>query len=364
MGQIRITEPVIITPRLLPGVRVGGGFVSVQRHAQRRPDGRYVFSYAIDFPGGEHEGSDVTSPRPGLQEALSTVLTFLAQETPPFPADVAEWASSVSDELSLLASQLDETDGLIEESYARNASEPVHVGPPVSRGTREEEHALKEAELQEHMINYLKRKGPQGTPLSMYDAELAQRRGKYRESYRAAFGEEPPPGMVPNAAPIRDARGGAGGRWRHCEAGSFEPREMLYAPNGIKWESYNGLSGYFFIGLNVGDRRKWGLWDVVDSVRSLLRGMGRDEDSSYIVQRGVYTHAKEEGQPDDAPRKVIEEPSVQVVVFDSYPATKPEVFLKQMQDIGTALAEKLQQETIIVDVRRANVSIGTYGMKA
>lgn len=285
MGQIRITEPVIITPRLLPGVRVGGAFVSVQRHAQRRPDGRYVFSYAIDFPGGEHEGADVTSPRPGLQEALSTVLTFLAQETPPFPPDVAEWALSVSDELSLLASQLDETDGLIEEIYA------------------------------------------------------------------------------PNAEPIRDARGGAGGRWRHCEAGSFEPREMLYAPNGIKWESYNGLSGYFFIGLNVGDKRKWGLWDVVDSVRSLLRGMGREEDSSYIVQRGVYTHAKEEGQPDDAPRKVVEEPSVQVVVFDSYPATKPEVFVKQMQDIGAALAEKLQQETIIVDVRRANVSVGTFGME-
>lgn len=141
MGQLRLTDPVIITPRLLPGVRVGDGFVSVQRHARLRVDGRHVFSYFIDLPSGEHSGDDLSSPRPSLQEALATTLSFLSaagegveyeQRTGResdnarlFEPPVGEWAAQHSDELSMLANELDETDGLIEEEagsrYEENA---------------------------------------------------------------------------------------------------------------------------------------------------------------------------------------------------------------------------------------------------
>lgn len=471
MGQIRITQPVIITPRLLPGVRVGDGFVSVQRHARRQPDGRFVFSYFIDFRGGEHSGDDLTSPRPDLQEALATTLTFLSaasENEELFPADVTEWASAHSDELSLLASELDEGDGLIEESYEANASQPVYVPPPVQRESAKQERALQDAEVEEHMINYLKAEGPRGTPLSMHRAELAARRARYKDAYRIAFGEEPSPDMVPNAsvaapAPLKanervrakwprgmssegqpvsgtvyDAatrmaldgepsarlmqrsweRGGKAlhafldnfGIWQYTPEhlvehhrtqwgvdvrlvlvrspaamrgpnmqpvqdapgvsvgrgplGEFLVHETIYEPNGVKWDAFNALSAYLFVGLNVGGKPKWDPIDVVRAVRTVLRRMlGRPEDSSFIVQTGVYTHAKKEGEPATAPRDVVQERSVQVIVFDGDPPSEPKKFIEDMQTLGQSLAERFEQETVIVDVRRANVSIGTFGME-
>lgn len=132
MGQLRLTDPVIITSRLLPGVRAGDGFISIQRAARPTSSGRVRFHYWIDLPDGtEYTDSSLTSPRPSLQDALSTLLTFLAaageshgyhlrtgregENGDMFPQNVNEWAYDNNDELASLALELDETPGLIEE---------------------------------------------------------------------------------------------------------------------------------------------------------------------------------------------------------------------------------------------------------
>jgi hypothetical protein len=124
-----LQPPVIITPRLEPGVKVGDGFVSVSRAGGK--GGRTVFAYHIDTPHFEHEGDDLSSPRDDLQEALATLLTFLSaaaeaydyerrtgrqsDNSDLFPAEVAEWAHMHSDEIGMLAHEMEELDGLIEE---------------------------------------------------------------------------------------------------------------------------------------------------------------------------------------------------------------------------------------------------------
>jgi len=560
MGQIRITEPVIITPRLLPGVRVGDGLVSVQRHASRAADGRYVFSYFIDTPRGEFGGSDLTSPRPELQEALETALTFLhdegmaslrartyreaAYESHLFPREVVEWAGRHADEISMLLADLDTGEDHIEEIYSRNASAPVHVPPPPADDLGpKREHALRMAALAEQAIQDAKRH-PRDLPGQLPPGYLGAMREDYKKHYRVAFGEEPDavpnagsewsrdvaldltaayedmiqtakkrpqsplasrladlrreyrthyktafeeePTYVPNddraatelyeqllaaadsgvrsiasiygrtvkkitsrpgektrtmfrvalagdrsptaatTEPLKagyeaargishpafvradettgnveqstwSLRSGASfpkivvyqspmgnvleivldrneapntwtangamsrSRWSECRPGTFKAEQVVYEPNRVKWDSYSGLAGYLFVGTKVGNVEKFSPSQIVEAVRKYLRTtLERGEDSSFIVQTGVYTHEADEETK--TPAYVVEETSVQVIIFDGYPPSEPAKFIEDMQKLGEELAERFEQETVIVDVRRGNVSVGTFGM--
>ena len=77
---MELREPVIITPRLLAGVRVGDAFISIDYDCETS-EGRTQYRYFVDLPngGGEFEGTDLRSGCQGgdLREGLESLLTFL-----------------------------------------------------------------------------------------------------------------------------------------------------------------------------------------------------------------------------------------------------------------------------------------------
>ena len=128
---MQLTSPIIITPRLLPGVRVGEGFVSIEYGGVQA--GRQVYKYYIDVGPDSYSNNDLSSGVGGgtLQDGLSSLMSFLSacaesynyeqrtgrtgENTELFPAWVAEWASANSDELSMLGLELEEGGELIQE---------------------------------------------------------------------------------------------------------------------------------------------------------------------------------------------------------------------------------------------------------
>jgi hypothetical protein len=123
-----LTHPIIITPRLLPGVQIGGAFISVEPTRATDHYGKTKWQYFIDIDGQENSGADLAGWG-DTQEMLATLLSFLGaaaesyayrqrtgrdgENEDLFPAAVVEWAYQNSDELSMLAMELEETPGLI-----------------------------------------------------------------------------------------------------------------------------------------------------------------------------------------------------------------------------------------------------------
>lgn len=115
--------PTMITARLLPGVRVGNAFVSLEPTCNTDSRGATKWRWYIDIGNREFQGDDL-SGWGGTQEMLENLLAFLGAAAESFPngenadlspAPVVEWAHQNSDELSMLACELEETKNLIEE---------------------------------------------------------------------------------------------------------------------------------------------------------------------------------------------------------------------------------------------------------
>lgn len=122
---MKLHSPFIITPSLAPGLSVGGAFISFKR-------GQFV----IDLPGGaEHVVTDFRFPQgriagdtdgDALAKGFAAILSFLSacaesrqyatrtgrpgENADIFPENVGEWAESVSDELGMLAHEIDESE--------------------------------------------------------------------------------------------------------------------------------------------------------------------------------------------------------------------------------------------------------------
>ena len=140
---MQLHAPVIITPRLLPGLQVGNAFISIHWSARAGDSGRARSEYFIDFSGDEYgaeawsySADDLQTGVGGgsLQGQLSTLCVFLfacaesyaydirrggdgsgGENSDLFPAHVREWAHQHDDELSMLACELDESPELIAE---------------------------------------------------------------------------------------------------------------------------------------------------------------------------------------------------------------------------------------------------------
>jgi hypothetical protein len=128
---MKLTSPVIITPRLLPGLHIGDTFVSIE-FGNETSDERIRYHYYLDGPDWSHESDDLTSGVGGgsLQEGLSSLLSFLgafaeaiqystngreSENLDLFPEHVRDWASANSDEIGMLSCELEETPSLIAE---------------------------------------------------------------------------------------------------------------------------------------------------------------------------------------------------------------------------------------------------------
>jgi len=131
---MKLNQPFLISPRLLPGVKVGDAFISIEIERVTN-SGRLVYRYYIDGPGFEHTGNDLKSGvgNGDLQSGMESLLSFLCaaaesygylgckySDDPDdncslFPEKVTEWAYQNSDEISSLQCELEEREDLIED---------------------------------------------------------------------------------------------------------------------------------------------------------------------------------------------------------------------------------------------------------
>ena len=120
---------IIITPRLMPGLHIGDAFISIEYGRDRGH--RQHYRYYIDIGGREYTDDDLSSGcNHSLQNGLESLLSFLgacvegrryartgreSENADLFPDWVGEWAEANSDEISMVACELEETEGLIVE---------------------------------------------------------------------------------------------------------------------------------------------------------------------------------------------------------------------------------------------------------
>jgi hypothetical protein len=117
----------------------------------------------------------------------------------------------------------------------------------------------------------------------------------------------------------------------------------------------------FFVGLSVGGRDTYSLEYLIQLVRSYLRSHGMKENSSFIAQKGVYTH--EQGK-----RKglVVQENSAQVVIiYEGAPEFKQFVSRTGFcVKLAEHLCKKMDQETVIVDIQENGLSKYVWSVSA
>lgn len=117
-------SPIIITSRLLPGVRIGGAEISIEATGLRESNGKPVWGYHIDLPNGTQVNGEDLAGWGNATEMLATLAAFLsacgeavsysratgreAENVDLFPPSVAAWADENSDELSMLTLELEE----------------------------------------------------------------------------------------------------------------------------------------------------------------------------------------------------------------------------------------------------------------
>lgn len=119
-----IEAPLIITARLMAGVRIGDAFISIGE-AGETSEGRTKYEVWIDLPDGSEYG--VTDLRSGCQggdiyEGMESLLSFLGaaadsygyrqrtgrkgENEDLFPPAVVEWAHENQDDIYLLQCEL------------------------------------------------------------------------------------------------------------------------------------------------------------------------------------------------------------------------------------------------------------------
>ena len=125
---MKITAPCIITSRLLPGLALNGGTISIE-YAHGTNDGRMAYLYHFDLGGPDHYSfsNDDLSSGVGswaLQEGLGALLSFLAaacesrqydeqQGTEPdepygFPVEVLDFYDANQSDLEYIQMELEE----------------------------------------------------------------------------------------------------------------------------------------------------------------------------------------------------------------------------------------------------------------
>jgi hypothetical protein len=105
-----------------------------------------------------------------------------------------------------------------------------------------------------------------------------------------------------------------------------------------------GLTARLFVGLSVGDIPRFTVDDVIGEVRTFAKVHGGN--ASFVVQRGIY-----HDRPED---------SVQVVIIDE--KGRPlDVFLSEMTEMAEGLANRFEQEAVILEIQRSGVvqTVGT-----
>lgn len=112
-----IEPPFIITPRLLPGIRIGDALISIEHTGRTDNRGAGVWTWYIDLAGVEYSGSDL-SGWGDYRDVIATLLSFLSAFSEAvrysrglresdnlrlFPEGLRDWAEAHGDEFCMIA---------------------------------------------------------------------------------------------------------------------------------------------------------------------------------------------------------------------------------------------------------------------
>jgi hypothetical protein len=127
-----LRSPFLISPRLLPGLKIGNGWIQLEYAKRDGRDGRTRYQWTIDIPSGEFTGDDLQSgcQGGGLLEGFRSLISFLiaggesqacyertgreSDNADLFPGPVVQWCAQYSEELAIVSFNIEEA-GLIEE---------------------------------------------------------------------------------------------------------------------------------------------------------------------------------------------------------------------------------------------------------
>ena len=127
MATITLNPPLIITSRLLPGVRVDDLQISIEPTGRSGKHNKPQWRYYLDFIGDEHIESHVDDDLHGHgdhRKMLASLLSFMSacgegiayqerkgrqsENADLFPPHIGQWCRLHTDELSLIGMELDE----------------------------------------------------------------------------------------------------------------------------------------------------------------------------------------------------------------------------------------------------------------
>lgn len=155
----------------------------------------------------------------------------------------------------------------------------------------------------------------------------------------------------------------------HCYTGRFAhnghkfnpsgPTQTVTAtntarPNPLDWNSTTTRAARLFVGFKVGKKLTWKMNDLVKLVKKTRVEQVSSANSTYIAQRGIYTHRN---------GVVVDEPGAQVIIIDEQ-GTSEAVFAGQMIALGEVIAKKLKQESIVVELQENGVVKRVMGVSA
>jgi len=115
MDCIEIQPPMIITPRLLPGVKIEDGFISIEKTEKTEGRGKPIWRWFVDIPEGEFTRDDLAGceGHRGMMESMLAFLEAAAESYPDgenadlFPIPVVEWAQHNSDEICMIRTEIE-----------------------------------------------------------------------------------------------------------------------------------------------------------------------------------------------------------------------------------------------------------------
>lgn len=140
------------------------------------------------------------------------------------------------------------------------------------------------------------------------------------------------------------------GKSRRGRAGETVPENVLpFDSERDPWAA-DGLAARLIVGLKVGNESKWTIDDVMRTTYEFLTDAKLPGNSSFLAQKGIYGG--------------IFEDSVQVLVFDeAFPPTPIDAWTKVILALGAFLRQRLEQESVIVEIQRGGVAQSLQAVK-
>lgn len=134
--------------------------------------------------------------------------------------------------------------------------------------------------------------------------------------------------------------------------------ELAPRGNPIKWTGGEvTYSANLFVGFSVGNCPRWTMADLVKLVKQVRRRQVKHPDSSFIYQKGVYTH--------ESDGTVVTEDAAQVVLLNVPPMLKKfNTFRNHMIRLAETICRKFHQETVIVRIDKNGIAQETIGVVA